>query len=99
MPVVSGDKLIKLLTKLGYEIVRQKGSHVRLRKKTEIGEHKVKYSNTNWSQAIADNRTYLASCLRHFAQILPHRVSDMLGTLSEMPAVALMEDDKDVEFG
>ena len=41
MPVVSGDKLIKLLTKLGYEIVRQKGSHVRLRKKTEIGEHNI----------------------------------------------------------
>ena len=41
MPVVSGDKLIKLLTKLGYEVVRQKGSHVRLRKKTEIGEHNI----------------------------------------------------------
>jgi len=41
LPVVSGDKLIKLLTKLGYEIVRQKGSHVRLRKKTEIGEHNI----------------------------------------------------------
>ena len=41
MPVVSGDELIKLLTKLGYEIVRQKGSHVRLRKKTEIGEHNI----------------------------------------------------------
>ena len=41
MPVVSGDKLIKLLTKLGYEIIRQKGSHVRLRKKTEIGEHNI----------------------------------------------------------
>jgi len=26
---------------LGYEIVRQKGSHVRLRKKTEIGEHNI----------------------------------------------------------
>jgi len=39
--VVSGDKLIKLLTKLGYELVRQKGSHVRLRKKTEIGEHNI----------------------------------------------------------
>ena len=39
LPVISGDELIKLLTKLGYEIVKQKGSHVRLRKKTEIGEH------------------------------------------------------------
>ena len=41
LPVISGDELIKLLTKLGYEIVKQKGSHVRLRKKTEIGEHNI----------------------------------------------------------
>jgi len=41
LPVISGDKLIKILTKLGYEIVRQKGSHIRLRKKTEIGEHNI----------------------------------------------------------
>ncbi len=41
LPVISGDKLIKLLINLGYEIVRQKGSHVRLRKKTEIGEHNI----------------------------------------------------------
>jgi predicted RNA binding protein YcfA (HicA-like mRNA interferase family) len=41
LPVISGDKLIKLLTKLGYEIIRQKGSHVRLRKETEIGEHNI----------------------------------------------------------
>ena len=29
---------------MGYEIVRQKGSHVRLRKKTEIGEHNITVS-------------------------------------------------------
>jgi len=41
LPVVSGDKLIKLLTRLGYEVVRQRGSHVRLRKITEAGEHSI----------------------------------------------------------
>ena len=41
LPVVSGDQLIKLLLKLGYEIVRQRGSHVRLRKTTEVGEHNI----------------------------------------------------------
>ncbi len=41
LPVVSGDKVIKLLLKLGYEIIRQKGSHVRLRKVTEVGEHNI----------------------------------------------------------
>ena len=41
LPVVSGDELIRLLTHIGYEIVRQKGSHVRLRKMTDLGEHKI----------------------------------------------------------
>ncbi len=41
LPVVSGDQVIKLLVKLGYEVVRQKGSHVRLRKVTEAGEHNI----------------------------------------------------------
>lgn len=31
MPVISGEELIRALGKFGYESVRQKGSHVRLR--------------------------------------------------------------------
>lgn len=41
LPVVSGKKLIKMLTRLDYEVTRQRGSHVRLRKVTKIGEHKI----------------------------------------------------------
>jgi len=41
LPVVSGAKLIKLMKKLGYEVIRQKGSHVRLRKVSNIGEHNI----------------------------------------------------------
>nr|MDO8098499.1 type II toxin-antitoxin system HicA family toxin [Candidatus Njordarchaeota archaeon] len=41
LPVVSGGKLLKLLGKLGYTVVRQKGSHVRLRKMTVSGEHNI----------------------------------------------------------
>ncbi|MFQ6071382.1 MAG: type II toxin-antitoxin system HicA family toxin [Methanosarcinales archaeon] len=41
LPVVSGEKLIKLLIKLGYEVRRQRGSHVRLRKVTNIGDHNI----------------------------------------------------------
>lgn len=40
-PVVSGEQLIKVLSRLGYEIIRQKGSHVRLGKSTEAGDHKI----------------------------------------------------------
>jgi predicted RNA binding protein YcfA (HicA-like mRNA interferase family) len=41
LPVVSGSKLVKLLVKLGYQVIRQRGSHVRLRKIVESGEHNI----------------------------------------------------------
>ena len=36
LPVVSGMDCIKVLEKFGYEVVRQKGSHVRLKDKNGI---------------------------------------------------------------
>ncbi|PXF57351.1 MAG: hypothetical protein C4B58_10170 [Deltaproteobacteria bacterium] len=33
LPVVAGKDLIKCLLSLGYSVIRQKGSHVRLEKK------------------------------------------------------------------
>ncbi len=41
LPQISGRTLIRLLHALGYETVRQRGSHVRLRKMTPIGEHNI----------------------------------------------------------
>ena len=38
-PVVSGKKLLKVLVGLGYEVIRQRGSHVRLGKLTAAGDH------------------------------------------------------------
>ena len=35
LPVLSGDELIHALVKFGYVVVRQKGSHVRLRHSTD----------------------------------------------------------------
>jgi predicted RNA binding protein YcfA (HicA-like mRNA interferase family) len=35
LPVLSGDRLIQALKKFGYIVVRQKGSHVRLRHSSE----------------------------------------------------------------
>ncbi len=40
-PVVSGEKLLKVLVRIGYEIVRQRGSHIRLRKPTAAGDHNI----------------------------------------------------------
>jgi len=41
LPQVSGKDLAKFLYSLGYAVVRRKGSHVRLRKKTGAGEHNI----------------------------------------------------------
>ncbi len=41
LPVVSGKELIKMMTGMGYEVIRQRGSHVRLRKTTPAGEHNI----------------------------------------------------------
>jgi predicted RNA binding protein YcfA (HicA-like mRNA interferase family) len=41
LPQVSGARVIKLLESLGYTRVRQKGSHVILRKVTSLGEHNI----------------------------------------------------------
>jgi predicted RNA binding protein YcfA (HicA-like mRNA interferase family) len=41
LPQISGRSLIRLLVSLGYEVVRQKGSHVRVRKRNELGEHNL----------------------------------------------------------
>jgi len=41
LPIVSGRKLLIFLKKLDYEIIRQRGSHVRPRKMTLLGEHNI----------------------------------------------------------
>jgi predicted RNA binding protein YcfA (HicA-like mRNA interferase family) len=41
LPSVSGKRLISLMKALGYQIVRQRGSHVRLEKHTPAGTHKI----------------------------------------------------------
>ncbi len=41
LPQASGSDLVKLLQSLGYEVVRQRGSHIRLKKITALGEHAI----------------------------------------------------------
>ena len=41
LPQVSGPQVIKLLESLGYTRIRQRGSHVALRKVTPLGEHNI----------------------------------------------------------
>jgi len=35
LPQISGLELIKILNKFGFEIIRRRGSHIRLEKKTD----------------------------------------------------------------
>ena len=44
---LSAQELIKILGKYGYEISRQKGSHIRLVKHSEKGTHHVTVPNHN----------------------------------------------------
>jgi predicted RNA binding protein YcfA (HicA-like mRNA interferase family) len=49
LPVLSGEELIKALKKAGFEVVRQRGSHVSLTK----GEyHTVVPCMMNWQKAL-----------------------------------------------
>ena len=41
LPQISGRSLIRLLVSLGYEVIRQKGSHIRVRRRSELGEHNL----------------------------------------------------------
>ena len=41
LPQVSGQRLIRFLDRLGYTVMRRRGSHVRLRKVTPSGEHNI----------------------------------------------------------
>jgi predicted RNA binding protein YcfA (HicA-like mRNA interferase family) len=41
LPQISGNSVIKLLKSLDYSLIRQKGSHVSLRKTTSIGDHNI----------------------------------------------------------
>jgi predicted RNA binding protein YcfA (HicA-like mRNA interferase family) len=45
LPQVSGRALLKLLNSLGYQVIRQKGSHIRLRKVSGLGEHNITVPN------------------------------------------------------
>lgn len=45
LPVVSGRRLIRWLNSLGYQVVRQRGSHVRLERRSASGTHPLTIPN------------------------------------------------------
>ncbi len=49
---ISGDELSKLLSKYGYEVARQTGSHIRLVSKYQDTEHKITIPITVQSRSV-----------------------------------------------
>lgn len=45
LPVFSAKELIKILTRLGFKIYSQRGSHIKLRKKTIYGKETIVIPN------------------------------------------------------
>ena len=45
LPILSGKDLAKILSKLGYEHIRTRGSHMIFVKKTEIGKKTIPVPN------------------------------------------------------
>ncbi len=45
LPLVSGRQLVRLLEGLGYQLVRQRESHIRMRRSTPLGEHSITVPN------------------------------------------------------
>ncbi len=41
LPSVSARQVIRLLGSMGYEVIRQRGSHIRMRKTSDMGEHNI----------------------------------------------------------
>jgi predicted RNA binding protein YcfA (HicA-like mRNA interferase family) len=44
---ISGQQLVKLFSKFGYEVIRQKGSHIRLSRTTKNSDHHITIPNHN----------------------------------------------------
>ena len=55
LPVVSGQKVVRALERIGYHVVRQRGSHIRLRDETEPSHLPV---------TVPDHRTVKPELLR-----------------------------------
>jgi predicted RNA binding protein YcfA (HicA-like mRNA interferase family) len=41
LPPASGRQIVRLLELLEYQVIRQRGSHIRMRKATPLGQHSV----------------------------------------------------------
>jgi predicted RNA binding protein YcfA (HicA-like mRNA interferase family) len=80
LPIISGQKLIKLLDKKGFEIAGRKGSHVRLKKKTS--------SKTLVTIVPLHKKARCRNTVRH-TQTMRNNKRRILGNAVRMPAGAL----------
>jgi predicted RNA binding protein YcfA (HicA-like mRNA interferase family) len=72
LPVVSGREAIRVFERLGYTVVRQRGSHVRLRHATDPSRKPL---------TVPDHRTLKPGLLRHLmrdAEVDPEEFGRLL---------------------
>ncbi|MBN1659394.1 MAG: type II toxin-antitoxin system HicA family toxin [Anaerolineae bacterium] len=73
LPVVSGHQLVRVLESIGYEIVRQRGSHIRLRDESDPEHRPV---------TVPDHRTLKPGLLRQIlrdANLTVDELVELLG--------------------
>ena len=79
LPQVSGRQLVRLLETLGYRVIRQRGSHIRLRNSDAQGEHNI---------TIPDHRTLAIGTLNDILNQVSLRNSvlkqDLINQLREL---------------
>jgi len=72
LPVLSGDELVRALERFGYAVVRQKGSHIRMRHATDPQRQPVTVPRHSTVK-----RGLLRRILRD-ARITPEQLSEVL---------------------
>lgn len=77
LPVISGRQLIAFMESFGYVVLRQRGSHVRLRLRNDRGE---------WVETVPDHREVaqgtLRSILRRMSPATGLEIDDLIERLS-----------------
>lgn len=68
LPQISGIELIKILQKLGFVVVRQRGSHIRLEKNTQNSIIKI---------TVPNHKTLKKGTLHHILKDAGVRVEDI----------------------
>lgn len=72
LPVISAKELARVLQKLNFAVIHQKGSHIKLKKKTTTGEQTI---------IIPNHKVIRKGTLKNILRLLDMRVEDLINLL------------------